>query len=85
MTTTQDAIAAFLAKGGSVRKIATGEGAGVTDRQWYAASQGNLDLRSKLNGSDDERLAERRMETFRETRHVGGSVSEALDAMNSVR
>lgn len=37
--TTQDAIAAFLAKGGKVTKAAEGAGLGLTNRQWYAASR----------------------------------------------
>jgi hypothetical protein len=75
-----DAIAAFLAKGGKVTKLDPDASNGVTDRQWYAASKGDIDLRSRLNGSDAERLAERKMEIGREVRHLGGSQAEALDA-----
>lgn len=39
MTNSQDAIAAFLAKGGKVTKAAEGAGIGLTNRQWYMASR----------------------------------------------
>lgn len=35
MTDTQDAIAAFLAKGGKVAKVAEGATCGLTDRDFY--------------------------------------------------
>lgn len=82
---TAAALAAFKARGGTVTRIETGASSGVTDRQWYAASQGKIDLRSRLNGGDEERAAERYAETFRETRHAGGSVSEALDDASEAR
>jgi hypothetical protein len=77
MTETERLIAEHLAKKGAT-KVAPGVGVGFTDRQWYAASQGKIDLREKL--ASDDRYAERVMETVREHSHCGASTSEALDA-----
>lgn len=38
-TSTQDAIAAFLANGGAVKKVSTDATCGMTDRQWHRASR----------------------------------------------
>lgn len=42
MTNTQDAIAAFLAKGGRVAKIDANATCGMTDRQWHRASRDDV-------------------------------------------
>lgn len=73
------ALAAHAAKGGKVTRIETGASSGVTDRQWYAASQGKIDLRSRLDGSDEERRSERFLEAGREAKHRGASDAEAFD------
>ena len=39
MTNSQDAIAAFLAKGGKVTKAREGAGLGLTNRAWFKASR----------------------------------------------
>lgn len=62
------AIAAFLAKK-SATKIAVGISSGITDRQFYLASQGNLDLKGRDN--EQERADERMREKFAEARSVG--------------
>lgn len=64
------AIAAFLAKK-SATKIAVGTSSGITDRQFYLASQGNLDLTGR--NFDAERADERMREKFAEARTVGVS------------
>ena len=56
------ALAAHAAKGGSVTRLDAEASSGVTDRQWYAAARGQIDLRSKLDGSEAEREAERKAE-----------------------
>jgi len=63
--TDAEKIAAFLASKGAT-KVPTGASNGVTDRQWYAASQGKIDLRSRLGGKSDNELIEER--------HVRGDV-----------
>jgi hypothetical protein len=57
---TPEMLAAFAAKGGKIVRIATGEGHGFTDRQWYAASQGRVDLNRKIQGPSDNELIEQR-------------------------
>lgn len=56
-TTTQDAIAAFLAKGGAIRKVEAGASNGMTNRDWYlAARDGNSpNIGEKLNSLIEER------------------------------
>jgi hypothetical protein len=56
------ALAAHAAKGGSVTRLDAEASSGVTDRQWYAAARGQIDLRSELNGDADERRAEHKAE-----------------------
>ena len=58
MTTSQDAIAAFLAKGGKVIKAAEGEGRGLTNRQWYLASRDSMPVVKQFGiDADDIELA----------------------------
>lgn len=61
-------IAEALARKGAT-KVPAGAGVGLTDRQWFAASQGKIDLRAKLSGS--EQADERMREKFAEARSVG--------------
>lgn len=68
---TQDAIAAFLAKGGKVQKVATGASNGMTDRQWYKAVRD--DEKVRIDDNIDEALSERRHE-------IGAGLG--LDALN---
>ena len=56
MSNSADAIAAFLAKGGKVSKVATGANSGISDRAFYLASRGEISLKPP---SDNE-LIERR-------------------------
>lgn len=71
-------IAEHLASKGAT-KVAADASNGVTDRQWYAAIQGRINLRARLHGTDSERRSERFMETVREAKHCGASDSEAFD------
>ena len=50
-------------------RIETGASSGITDRQWYRASKGDLDLNEKV----EENRAERERERFAEARHFGAS------------
>jgi hypothetical protein len=72
MTEEQRLIAEHLAKKGATF-VAPGVGVGFTDRQWYAASQGRIDLNEKLAKRDEERAAERVRERFAEARYYGAS------------
>lgn len=70
--------AALAAFKGKVTRVETGASSGITDRQWYAASQGRLDLNAKLRGEAvtvelTEHQAERERERFAEARHFGAS------------
>lgn len=62
------AIAAFLAKR-AVTKVAVGTSSGITDRQFFLASRGDIDLKERDN--DAERADIRMREKFAEARHVG--------------
>ena len=73
MTDTQDAIAAFLAKGGKVTKAAEGEGLGLTNRQWYRAARDPVITRVIEDDSMAEAVAERQFE-------IGAGMG--LDALN---
>ena len=81
MTDSAAAIAAFLAKGGKVNKIDAGVNSGISDRAFFLASRGDISLRAN---PEDETRWERQMEACRETRFVGGTESQALDAMRKV-
>ncbi len=76
-TNTDDLIAAFLAKGNKVTKVAEGQGLGLTDRQWYRKS---TDAGIPASRYSDEQMAEQRMEQVREAAHMGGvaAVNEVL-------
>ena len=70
-TSTQDAIAAFLAKGGAIAKIDATVSSGITDRQFYLASKGDIDL--KEIDFEQERADIQMREKFAEARTVGVS------------
>lgn len=82
MTQTPEAlaIAAFLARK-NVTKVAVGTSSGITDRQFYLASQGNLNLRENTfaNAMGEEIY----VETVVQAKHRRASDSEALDAGRS--
>lgn len=42
MTNTQDAVAAFLAKGGAIAKVDATASCGMTDRQWHRAQRDDV-------------------------------------------
>ena len=67
------AIAAFLAKRAPT-VVAVGTSSGITDREFFLASRGDLDL--TVNRA--ERRAERQLEAGREARHMGADFNEAL-------
>jgi hypothetical protein len=69
MTNTNDAIAAFLAKGGKVRKLDASASSGISDREFFLASRGEIDL--KRRDWDAERADEQMREKFAEARTVG--------------
>jgi hypothetical protein len=71
-----DLVAAFLAKGGNVQRVAEGETNGMDRRDWRAATRGEP-IRQRFT---EEQLAEQRMERVREAYHVGGR-SAALEAL----
>ena len=58
MTDTQEAIAAFLAKGGTVNKVSPDASAGMTARDWHKAVRDPVISRDDI----DERVAEREYE-----------------------
>ena len=76
---TSDLVAAFLAKGGKVAKVASDATNGMTSRDWHRAAR---DVpAAKVIGDDSDAFAyEREAETFGAARMNGASVSEALDA-----
>lgn len=61
-------IAEALARKGAT-KVAVGTSSGITDRQWYKASQGVIDLRERDLSA--ERADEQMRERFAEARSVG--------------
>ncbi len=67
------AIAEFLARK-SVTKVATGASSGISDREFFLASRGDIDLTIDRS----ERIAERQLEAGREARHCGADFNEAL-------
>lgn len=56
MQTTAELLAAFAAKGGKVSKVATGANSGISNRAFYLASQGNINL--KRDAGREEVVAE---------------------------
>lgn len=76
-TNTNDLIAAFLAKGGTVVNCAEGQSLlGLTDRQWYRKGT-DADMAPRYTA---EQHAEQRMEQVREAALMGGvaAVNEVL-------
>lgn len=67
------AIAAFLAKK-SATKVGVGINSGISDRQFFLASRGDIDLKTDTS----EQRSERYMETVREAKHCGADDNEAL-------
>lgn len=64
------AMAAALANfKGKVTRVDADASSGITDRQWYKASKGELDLNRKVK----ENAAERERERFAEARYFGAS------------
>ena len=57
-TSSQDLVAAFLAKGGSVRRVPKGASSGITDRQFFLASRGDISLKADDNALIAERHTE---------------------------
>jgi hypothetical protein len=55
-TSSLDPVAAFLAKGGSIRRVPTGASSGISDRQFYLASRGDISLK----GPSENDLIEQR-------------------------
>ena len=79
MKKTSPALAAALAAyKGKVTRVDADASSGITDRQWYAAAQGRLDLNNRAAGCElTERQAERQRERFAEARHLGATQDEA--------
>lgn len=67
-TATAALIAAAMASRG-VTKVAVGENSGISDRQFFLASRGDIDLKDRDN--DQERADIRMREKFAEARSVG--------------
>ena len=82
MTNTQNAIAAFLAKGGNVRKVSANATNGMSNRDWYKAARDETVSRIVDDYSDTEQRDERAREIFGCARANGASESEAMNAMN---
>jgi len=55
-TSSADLVAAFLAKGGKVAKVAADASSGITARQFYLASKGDISLKPK---SENDLIEER--------------------------
>ncbi len=73
-----DLVAAYLAKGGKVKRVAEDASNGMTARDWYLAARGDLQT-----AESDEQIAEREAERVREAYHVGGRTA-ALDELNHI-
>ena len=56
MKTTAELLAEFQARGGKVRKVAVGANSGISDRQFYLASRGDISLK----GPSDNELIDQR-------------------------
>lgn len=78
-TSTEDLIAAFLAKGGKVTKVETGLRAIESDRTIYAAMrEGKLACADSVRAArDSEALYFRQRDAFDEGRYNGMSVADA--------
>ena len=76
MTNSAGAIAAFLAKGGAIRKVSAGEGLGLTNRQWFNASRDVEVSRVVEDYSMMDGIAEREAE-------IGGA--HGIEAVNEFR
>ena len=76
MTNSQDAIAAFLAKGGKVTKAPEGAGIGLTNRQWYMASRDETPVRVIEQEDIDAAISEREHEV---------RAQHGLDGLNDFR
>ena len=62
MTNSQDAIAAFLAKGGKVTKAHEGAGLGLTNRAWFKATRDQEVSRVVEDYGMQDAIAEREVE-----------------------
>lgn len=72
MSNSADLVAAFLAKGGKVSKVETGATSGITSRDFYEASKGNVTSRNAQFIKEDENaLIEKRI-------RVAGGVQNGL-------
>jgi hypothetical protein len=83
---TPEMLAAFAARGGSVKKAAMGEGLGLTNRQWYRKARDEVVERVVVEHDiDAEQRQEMAMEAFHQARHCGASQEAAMDDYNYVR
>ena len=83
---TPEMLAAFQAKGGTVRKAAVGEGLGLTARQWYRKARDEEVVRVVQDHDiDAEQREEIAREAFGAARLNGASMSDALDDYNAIR
>jgi hypothetical protein len=89
MTDLEAMKAAFLAKGGTVSKVAEGEGLNLSPREWHKVNTGECTQyargASERAQADREAQDERKREAYRAVRLDGGSESEALDYMRRAR
>lgn len=67
--TDEATLAAIAAFKGKVTRVETGASSGISDRQWYRASKGDLDLNEKVAENREERVREK----FAEARYYGAS------------
>lgn len=61
MTDTNDAVAAFLARGGKIAKVEAGASNGMTARDWYKAARDPVKV-IEIDDGIDEAIAEREYE-----------------------